>query len=277
MSATTTGHSSPGSTTLDVSRTPQVPFSRLARVELRKMLDTRSGFWLLLITLVLLALTTAVVLLVVGVTEETGAPSLMDWVQILTLPLSLLLPVFPILSVTSEWSQRTAMVTFSLEPHRLKVLGAKLAAVLLLALGTMVVAAVLGVAANALAAGLDGTEASWHFDGRVFGFTVLVQLLYFLMAFALGTALLSSPGAISAFYVAGLMVPFMIYGTLFALFTWAQEIIPWIDLQFASAPFLTADGDYGGKETAQLLVASTIWIVAPLAVGVRRLLRSEVK
>ncbi len=51
---------------MDVASTPRVPFSRLAKVELRKMLDTRSGFWPLLVTGILLALVAGLVLLVVA-------------------------------------------------------------------------------------------------------------------------------------------------------------------------------------------------------------------
>ena len=43
------------------------------------------------------------------------------------------MPVVGILLVTSEWSQRTAMITFTLVPHRSRVLVAKLLAGLLLA------------------------------------------------------------------------------------------------------------------------------------------------
>ena len=32
---------------IDISQASKVPFSRLVRVELRKMADTRAGFWLL--------------------------------------------------------------------------------------------------------------------------------------------------------------------------------------------------------------------------------------
>lgn len=262
---------------LDVSSSSRVPLSRLIGVELRKMLDTRGGFWLLALTLLFVALTVSIVLLVVGLNTDMGAPGIMDWVQILSLPLSVLLPVFPILSVTSEWGQRTALVTFSLEPNRLKVLAAKLGAVVLLAIGTMVFAAVLGVVAAPIGASLAGIDMVWEVDGAVLAGTLMAQLLYFFMAFALGTALLSTPGSISAFYVMALMVPMMVYSTLSVLFEWAANLIPWIDIQFASTPFISSGQDLVGQDWARLLVASAIWIVAPLAIGISRIVRSEVK
>ena len=41
-----------------------------------------------------------------------------DFVGIANFISGFLLPVLGIMLVTSEWSQRTAMVTFTLEPHR---------------------------------------------------------------------------------------------------------------------------------------------------------------
>lgn len=261
---------------IDISGSSRPSLGRLVKVELRKMTDTRGGLWLLLSTLILLVLVVGVVLLVSALDDDAGAPALMDWVQIMTLPLSLLLPVFPILSVTSEWSQRTGLVTFALEPNRGRIVLAKLGAVIGLALGTVVVAGILGVVANPVGASLAGDSAQWDVDGQVLAFTLLIQLVYFLMAFALGTLLLSSIAAVSIFYVMGLLVPLMVYGPLYAIFSWAQDIIPWIDLQFASSPFV-GGGDYGGKEIAQWVVATLLWVVLPLGLGLRRIFRTEIK
>ena len=37
----------PAPTPLDISSTPRVPMARLAKVEVRKALDTRAGRWLI--------------------------------------------------------------------------------------------------------------------------------------------------------------------------------------------------------------------------------------
>ena len=50
--------------TLDVSQTPAIPFSRLVKVELRKMVDTRAGRWLLISIAGLTALVLAIQLIV---------------------------------------------------------------------------------------------------------------------------------------------------------------------------------------------------------------------
>lgn len=261
----------------DLTGTSRVPFARLASVELRKMLDTRGGVWLLALTLLFCVLAVGVTLLVVALDSALGVPGIMDWMQILALPLSVLLPVFPILAVTSEWSQRTTLVTFSLEPNRLKVVFAKLMSVVVLAAGTLVFAAVVGVVATPVGAALGGGDVNFDVEWQILGGTLLAQLIYFLMAFALGTALLNTPGAISVFYVMGLMVPIMVYSTLFVFFDWAENVIPWIDIQFASTPFVEPGMEVAGGDWARLLTATAIWVVAPLVFGVSRILRSEVK
>ena len=47
--------------------------------------------------------------------------------------LTILLPVVSILTLTSEWSQRTALTTFTQEPRRMRVINAKIAVSLMLA------------------------------------------------------------------------------------------------------------------------------------------------
>ena len=54
-------------------------------------------------------------------------------------PQSFLLPVLGILLVTSEWGQRTTLTTFALEPHRGRVIAAKVVAALLFGLAAIVV------------------------------------------------------------------------------------------------------------------------------------------
>jgi ABC-2 type transport system permease protein len=97
---------------------------RLTLVELRKMTDTRAGFWLLVST----ALLTVAVVVIAGFEMEEQERTLKNFVGIATVPLSLLGPVVGILLVTSEWSQRTSLITFTLVPHRARVLVAKLLA-----------------------------------------------------------------------------------------------------------------------------------------------------
>lgn len=262
---------------IDISQTQAVPFARLVKVELRKMVDTRSGFWLLLVTGLLLVLASVITLLVVGLNDDVTVNLQSAFTEILLLPLSLLLPVIAIQVVTSEWSQRTALVSFTLEAHRMRLMLAKLVAVGILAVSTLVLAFVLGLVLTAVGAGLGGYTADFGIDGQHVTATVLVQVLYFLMAFGLAMVVLNTPAAVASFYVVALLLPLMVYQILYFTLEWTQDLIPFIDLQFASTPFLYGWGDVEGQDVAALLVAIAIWVVAPLVIGFRRVLSTEPK
>src|SRR5215217_3636395 len=109
---------------------------RLVAVELRKMVNTRAGFWLQLATVVITALVVIVRSVVGHAADHTFAAVLDVGVK----PAAVLLPIAGILLVTSEWSQRTGMITFALVPVRSRVLGAKLIASLVLAVGMLLMA-----------------------------------------------------------------------------------------------------------------------------------------
>lgn len=266
---------------VDTSR-PGIPFGRLAKVEIRKMLDTRAGRWLLIITGLLLVVTMAIVLLVIGLNDNVtiGAQGFSD---AMTIPLSMLLPVFAITTITGEWGQRTHLVSFTLEPRRMRVVAAKLVAVLVLALATIVVAVVLGAIGNVAAASIGGYDAIWNFDFSNLVWAVALQLTYFGMAFALAMLCLSTPLAIVVFYVVALILPQMVYSTLYGFFDWARDLLPWLDINYAAVPLMTGEGmmgesvGIGGLEWLRFVFTMLLWIVLPAVLGIRRILRSEVK
>ncbi len=283
MSTTTPVPEAPAApmTTFDLSKGGPVPFARLVGVEWRKMLDTRSGIWLLSITGGLLALVMAIIVLVVGINDyQVDAQGLS---QGFTIPLSLLLPVFGILIVTSEWSQRTALTSFTLEPHRFRVMAAKLIAVSSLAVATIAVAMVFGALTNVLCAAITGNDLQWNLDGSQLTWTVVGQLAFFAMGYALGCLLLNTPGAVSVFYVIALLLPIMLWGTLFALFGWAQDVLPWIDINTALTPLMSGTNIIGEPVTveavnyAQAAWTVFLWVGAPVTLGLWRILRAEVK
>lgn len=267
--------------TLDLSKSGPTPFLRLVGVEWRKMVDTRSGIWLLSITAGLLALVAAIIVLVVGLNDyQVDAQGLS---QGFSLPVSLLLPVFGILIVTSEWSQRTALVSFTLEPHRARVVGAKLVAVSTLAVGTIVVAIVMGALTNLLCAAVTGNPLEWNLDASQLVWTIVSQLAYFAMGFALACLMLNTPGAISVFYVVALLLPIMLWGTLYALFDWAKDVLPWIDINTALTPLMSGTDIAGSTVTVdalnyvQAVWTVLLWVGLPVTLGLWRILRAEVK
>jgi ABC-2 type transport system permease protein len=265
--------------TIDISSTPRVPFGRLVSVELRKMWDTRAGLWLLALTGGLLVLALGITLLVVALNDD-ARPSATEFSQIMTIPVSLLVPVLAITGITSEWSQRTGLVSFTLEPHRMRVVWAKFVTVLILAVATIVLAIVFGAIGTLLSAAITGNDPVWNIEAGTFIWTIINQLAYFTMAFAFGLVFLSTPASIAIYYVVAMLLPFMVYGTLYAIFDWAQDVIPWIDLGFAMGPYL-GQGQ-GASETSsttlmQVIVTFVFWVVLPFVLGLRRVARAELK
>ncbi|HXH80207.1 hypothetical protein [Nocardioides sp.] len=264
---------------IDVSSTQQVPFGRLVSVELRKMTDTRAGRWLLGITLGVLVVAAGIVV-IISLFDEQFSMTLSDWQGMLTFLTTMLVPTLAIMSVTQEWSQRTGLVTFALEPHRIRVILSKLVAVTLLALITLVLAAVIAVAGHAALA-VTGVDVSWSVDGTDLAWTFYLQMVYFLMAFGLAMAILNTPGSIVVYYLVALILPNIVYGAVYFLLSWGPDVVPWIDLSYAVGAFRgempevpSGTPDLG---VGPILSTLVIWVVLPMGIGLRRILRAELK
>ncbi|MDP3890995.1 ABC transporter permease, partial [Nocardioides sp.] len=194
-----------GVPTLDISGTTAPPFHRHVGVELRKLVDTRAGKWLLIVMAVLTALV-MVIQLIVGLTQDITL-RYADFIAGTTYSIGFLLPILAILLLTSEWGQRTAMVTFSLEPNRVKVVLAKLAAACLVAFASVVFAIAFGGLANGLFGALSDTGASWDTSALELGAFLLVQLLAVLTGFALAALFLNTPAAIVVYFAYMFVLP----------------------------------------------------------------------
>src|SRR5688500_7416497 len=99
----------------------RVPLSRVTAVELRKMFDTRSGFWLMASIAIASVLATVAVILFAPDDELTHS----TFGSAIGFPMAVILPLIALLSVTSEWSQRSGLTTFTLVPNRGRVILAK--------------------------------------------------------------------------------------------------------------------------------------------------------
>jgi ABC-type transport system involved in multi-copper enzyme maturation permease subunit len=262
----------PAPTTLDVSRTPRVPFGRLVGVELRKLADTRAGRWLLI---AIAALTLLVLVIQISVViGQSLHPKFLDFLQGMNTPMGILLPVLGVMSVTSEWSQRTAMVTFALEPSRVRVVAAKLVSVLVVSVGALAIGLLLGSLANVLYGALSGDPVVWGGVAKYALFYLLLYVFGMATGFAFGALLLNSPAGIVVYFVYSFVLP-----TLFdigaALMHWFHGLQPWID--FNTDQNTLIDATIHGTQWSQLVVAGLIWLVLPLVVGVWRIRRAEVK
>lgn len=252
---------------LDVSGTAPVPFSRLVSVEVRKALDTRAGRWFSA-SIVLLSL--AVVVIYAFAAPEDSR-DFNDVIGVAGAVLGYFLPILLILMVTSEWSQRTGLTTFTLEPHRGRVVAAKLVGGLILGAALILVA----MAVAAVGTLIGGGDWSISSDVLVKGFLVS-NLIAILTGFAIGMLLMNSPAAIVTYFIYSLVLPIAV-GILGSFQDWFADLAPWIEFNTAQGLMFQTEGMPSGEVVAQLLVSGTIWLVVPFALGLFRLLRAEPK
>jgi len=257
--------------TLDVSATRGIPFARLVSVELRKSADTRAGRWLIGITVGMSLVAETIFLWVVVAQDE--AASYGDFVAASAFVSSILLPVLGIMLVTSEWSQRTAMTTFSLEPRRMRIVWAKMLAGTALTLFVIAFALVVGLVCNLLYGALQG-PIDWTFGFLGFLGFLVTQTLAMLGGFALACLLLNTPAAIVVFFAYKYVLPGL-FAIGAALMAWFDRIVDWLDFQSAQNELF--DLPMSGAQWGHLVVSGVIWLVVPLLIGVWRIRRAEVK
>ncbi|MGH3345427.1 MAG: ABC transporter permease [Nocardioides sp.] len=247
-----------------------VPLARVVRVELRKMFDTRAGFWLMASLVILGVLATVGTVLFApdeDLTHNTFAAAI-------GFPMTIVLPIIAILSITGEWSQRTGLTTFTLVPHRRRILLAKTLSAVVVGVAAMMVALVVGVVGNVVGTAITGTELVWDLSAAQFGTIVVGSLLCLLTGTMLGMVIRSSPGALVTYFVMTLVLP-----TVFGILATSQpefvDVQPWVDAELARS-FLF-EGPPTGEQWAQVAVTAALWLVLPTLLGLRLVLRSEVK
>ena len=159
------------------------------------MVDTRAGFWLQVAMVAL----TVVVVVVPRASRRRGGPHVRSSILDAGLqPAAVLLPVVGILLVTSEWSQRTGLITFALVPVRSRVLGAKLLASVVLSTVALALCVVVAVVATAVAA--PGLEDTWSLPVALMGQLVVSLGTGMVSGVAFGAALLASAPAIVLYF-----------------------------------------------------------------------------
>lgn len=243
-----------------------VPLTRTVHAELRKMVDTRAGRWLI-IAMSALSVVVVGTVLIWGDAEDTTFESLLS---LTTIPLVILLPVLGIMAATSEWSQRTGLVTFTLEPRRGRVILAKVLAAIVL--GLVVIAAAFAAAALANVVGIATSDrpASWSLTAATTSGLLLALLIYVIQGLGFGFVFLNTPLAI----VASLVLP-TAWSIAGGLFSGLRSASTWLDLNTVTAPLL--EGTMHAEDWAHLGTAAAVWVGIPLAVGSWRVMTREVK
>ena len=267
-----TGTSAPATGVASVRRTaPPIPASRLVGVELRKMFDTRSGFWLLVSIAVLSPIAAGSVVVVAPDSDVTYQ----SFARASGFPMSVILPIIAILAVTSEWSQRSGLMTFTLVPGRGRVIGAKAVATLLVGLGSVALAFAAGALGNVVGSAVAGVDTVWDISVPMASQMALGNLVGMAIGFTLGVVLRASAPAIVGYFVLSFVLPGVLQ--LLALVQdWFADLQPWVDWNYTQVE-LFEGATNTGRELAMLGSTTTIWIVVPLVVGLLSLRRSEVR
>jgi ABC-type transport system involved in multi-copper enzyme maturation permease subunit len=239
------------------------PLARLVLIELRKAVDTRAGRWLLVL-IALVAVAAAVLTAVTDPASNHNVPQVLgDTSQLV----AILLPVLGILLVTSEWSQHTALTTFTLVPRRSRIIAAKAAAGVLLAAAATVVCA--AVSAAVLVAADHGQAGLWQDAGRAIGYAFVFQILNLLLGVGFGVLFRNTPVAIVVYFAAP---------TAWSILTGAVSALAgtgrWLDPSTAWNHL--AGGTVTATTWAQVATTAAAWIALPVLAGGWRVLHRPV-
>jgi ABC-2 type transport system permease protein len=251
---------------------PRIPLSRVTRIELRKMFDTRSGFWLMASIAITSVLATGAIILFAPDDELTYT----SFGTAIGFPMAVILPMIAVLSVTSEWTQRSGLTTFTLVPHRGRVILAKAASAVGVGIVSMALALAIGALGNVVGTAIAGTDPVWDISVVDASHIIVGNVLGLLMGFTLGVLIRNSPGAIVAYFVYSLVLPGLAE-LLAANQEWFADARGWIDVNYAQGQLFMFDGALTGEQWANIGVTAVVWLVLPLLVGLRLLLRSEIK
>ena len=244
--------------------------SRIITTELRKMFDTRSGFWLVASIGILAVLASAAV---IAFSSDAGM-TYNAFATAVGYPITVMLPIIAVLSVTSEWSQRSGLTTFTLVPHRGRIIAAKAIACVSVAVATVPLAFAVGALGNLIGTSIAGIEPVWNLTATNMATIVLANVLALLVGFMLGVLIRSSAGAIVGYFIYSFVLPALTV-VLAGSQAWFRDLQPWIDFKYAQGTLI--DGTLTTIQWEHLGVTSIIWLLIPLSVGLAIVVRAEVK
>ncbi|MEU4193130.1 ABC transporter permease [Kribbella sp. NPDC026611] len=238
-------------------------FLKLVTIELRKSVDTRSGRVLIaaILAIALAALTWQITHL------PAGAAGFDGFLGAASSGVMLILPVIGVMAMTSEWTQRTALTTFTLSPRRVRVQLAKFVSAVVLSAVVMTGVVVLALGTTALAGGVTDHAASFSGIGGQLAGAYLTMALNVVMGAAFGALIAQTAVAILVFFIAP--TAWSLAGP--ALF---KDNANYLDVFGALGRI--AERDLHGMVPATL-TAVGVWIVLPTIVGLWASSRREVK
>jgi ABC-type transport system involved in multi-copper enzyme maturation permease subunit len=248
----------------------QIPLTRVVSVELRKMFDTRSGFWLMS-SIAITGLLTMVATIAFAPDADL---TYYTFAKAIGFPMTIVLPIIAILAITGEWSQRSGLTTFTLAPRRGRVIWAKAISSIAVGVASMLFALAIGAVGNLVGTAIADTTLRWDVSVAEAVNIVLGSLLCLLTGTMLGMLIRSSAGALVAYFVYALVLP-TLAGILASSQDWFRDLQPWVDLNHAQSALF--EGTLTSAQWAHLAVTATMWLVLPALVGLRLVLRSDVK
>jgi ABC-2 type transport system permease protein len=260
----------PASATLARTRHEGIPLSRIITTELRKMFDTRSGFWLMTSLGILAVLATTAVILFASDDQLTYS----TFTSAINVPMTLVLPVIAILSVTGEWSQRSGLTTFTLVPHRGQVIAAKAMASAAVAVVTIPLAFGIGALGSLVGTTMAGIDPIWDLTVLNLATIVLANGLSLLFGFMLGVVIRNSVGALVAYFIYQFLLPTLSL-ILAAAQPWFRDLQPWVDFDYAQSALF--NGALTSQQWAHLAFTGTIWLIIPMTIGLMLVMKAEVK
>jgi ABC-type transport system involved in multi-copper enzyme maturation permease subunit len=260
MSATATAVDTPGER-ISAERRPNAV--RLTAVELRKMVNTRSGFWLPITVAAITLITVIITVLLHGGHDATLVHTFRNSVM----PGAFLLPVMGVLLVCGEWTQRTTLTTFTLVPSRGRIVGAKLAASVVLSLGALIVCLAFSVLFAELLGNAPGGAGSLPL--AIVGQAFLYLATAMITGVAFGAAILVSAPAIVAY----LLLP-TIWAALAGSISALDSVARWLDQSKTLDP-MTSHA-LSGIQWAHVVTTLAVWMALPLAIGWWRIRRRDI-
>lgn len=248
-----------------IKPTVRSTLTRQTAIELRKSVDTRAGSALLYTTLTLLALAN-LGLLAAG-TDQVGLTLALT---IGSMVLSFVVPAIGVLAAASEWSNGSALSTFTLEPRRGRVMLAKSLAAVLTGLALIAAALGMGIAITGMGTMQHPLADPWTLEPHRLAGVALALTLLLLQGIAIGMATMNT--------ALGLVISYLlptVWIILSAMNQTVATLTPWLNLTQAVEPINA--GNFSAETLAHLGVATVIGIGIPAAFGVWRLITREIK
>ena len=238
-------------------------FLKLVTIELRKSVNTRSGR-----VLIAAILAVAIAAITWQLTHLPKGPAGFDgFLGAASTGVMLILPVIGVMAMTSEWTQRTALTTFTLSPRRVRVQLAKFVSAVILSAAVMTVVVAFAFAGTALAGAVTDHATSYAGMGGLLAGAYLTNALNVVMGAAFGAVIAQTAVAILVYFIAP--TAWSLAGP--ALF---KDNANWLDVFGAFGRI--ANRDLHGM-VPETLTAVAVWIVLPTIVGLWLSSRREVK